>query len=292
MSKITYVLLAIISAGLSLWIADQFLTISGIKLLFSAGEYSVYYWCGAIAFTGAMSTWYLANDMAVWSVGAEYCIDENEVPGVTRTRRIMEELNKSFGLPELPRLAIYPGQDINAIVVARSRSSSTIAVSQALVERSSDAQIRTIVAYCLAKISSGGILPLLLIQGSLMAFTLFPARMFALLLGTSLRTADEDTPSDTVERLITASLEVILVPFSALLIRFYSRYCQRRTDQIVAQLIGRGEMRAVLESLTKEASPRAFREAYALPHKFGMSILPRMRIFSFHRSYQERAALS
>lgn len=287
MFKFIFILIGIFSIWVSMWLGDQALTSLGIKDVFSAHQYAVYFWAGGIALTGALSTWYLANDMAVWSVGAEYCASDDAV--VAKISPMITELSAAAGLKVPPRLAVYPVTEINAIVVARSRSSSTVAVSQGLLERANEAQIRSVIGYAVSKISSGEIVPLLLLQGVVMAFTLFPARMFALLLGTSLRTADEDTPSDRVERLITAALEVLLLPSTALLIRLYSRMTQKKADQRAAILVGLENHAQVLASLESEVAPRVFRESYALPHKFGMAKLPHIKWLSFHLSYAVRA---
>ncbi len=287
MFKVLFLILGILTIFISMWLGDQALTALGIKDVFSAHQYSVYYWAGGIALTGALSTWYLANDMAVWSVGAEYTATDDV--SMERIRPVVAAISEAAGVKKLPRLAVYPVAEINAIIVARGRNSSTIALSQGLLDRANDNQIRSVIAYAIAKIGSNEIVPLLLLQGVVMAFTLFPARMFALLLGTSLRTADEETPSDLVERLITASLELLLLPFTALLIRTYSRICQKRSDRRAAILLGGENYAQVLNSLESESARRMFRESYALPHKFGMAKLPHLKWLSFHASYASRA---
>ncbi len=287
MFRFVYVLIGIFCTGFSIWLSDHLLGSFGLKQAFNAHEYSVYFWAGGISLIGALSTWSLANDMAVWSVGAEYvAIDD---PRFNEIRSIVTELSKAVGLSKQPRIAVYPVTDINAIVVARSRNSSTIAFSEGTIDRADESQIRAIVGYSVAKISSGEIIPLLLLPGVVMAFTLFPTRMFALLLGTSLRTAEEDTPSDTIERILTAALEVLLLPLTALLIRLYSREIQKRADRRAATIFGTDKFINVLKTLESESAPRVFRESYALAHKFGVAKIFRIKILSFHSSYAARA---
>ncbi|MBM4250577.1 MAG: hypothetical protein FJ146_01230 [Deltaproteobacteria bacterium] len=287
MFKAVFLMIGVICTGLSIAFADYWLSKLGLKELVGAREYAVFFWAGGIALTGALSTWYLANDMAVWSVGAEYV--KSDEPSLANIQALVAALSLAAGLKHQPKLAVYPVQDINAIVVARSRRSSTIAISKGALDRADDSQMRAIIGYCVTKIASGEIIPLLLLQGVVMAFTLFPTRMFALLLGTSLRTAEEDTPSDTIERVLTAILEVLFLPFTALLIRYYSREIENRADRRAAAILGADRFKTALKTLESESAPRVFRESYALPHKFGMTKLPRLWLLGFHASYGLRA---
>ena len=279
--------LGILGISISFGTFDFLLREYGISQIFQIRPYSVLIGGIIVALCGAASTWYLGKDIAGWYVNVQ------PLPPVAQTRidvaAMVAKLGPRFGLLTQPELGVFPGTDINAFIVGRNQNVVTLAVTEGLLDHATPEQAEVVLAYCLAKLTAGYTLSQLLMQGMVAAFTLFPARMFALILGTSLRTADDDTPTDGVEHLVIAGFELVLIPLTALLNRWLSRSAQAQTDQYVASILGRECTELTLNCCAKEHGRPTNREAFTMPHKFGLAKKPRLSWLSYHSSYSVRS---
>lgn len=278
--------LGILGIATSFALFDLLLREYGISQILQIRPYAVLIGGVIVALCGAASTWYLGKDIAGWSVNVQ------ALPTSAQARidvaTIVANLSPRFGLSSMPELGVFPGTDINAFIVGRNQKVVTLAVTDGLLEHATPEQAEVVLAYCMAKLTNGYTLTQLLLQGMVAAFTLFPARVFALILGTSLRTADEDTPTDGVEHLVIAGLEFALIPLTALLNRWFSRSAQAQTDRYVASILGRECIASTLSSCTKEHGRQTNREAFMMPHKFGLAKEPYLGWLSYHLTYQAR----
>jgi hypothetical protein len=100
--------------------------------------------------------------------------------------------------------------------------------------------------------------------GLMIAMTLFPARMMALILGTSLRSAEEETPSDEVETLILFLHEVCLVALGSLCMRYFVRDTLASIDM---QMVRPSDIQPWIQLLDKDAQRRmvTHRERFTAP---------------------------
>jgi hypothetical protein len=94
--------------------------------------------------------------------------------------------------------------------------------------------------------------------------TLFPARMMALILGTSLRSAEEETPSDEVETLMLILHEVCLVALGSLSMRYFARSALVRADKQMAATSFRAPWTQLLE-LDEATRKEGHRERFTAP---------------------------
>lgn len=249
----------------------------------------------ALAVTGSLSSWWMARDLAAWSLAVrpiEPSRESSEVQAsLAELDRDCRELAGHLQLTSLPQLGIYDSDEVNAFVAGRQPRGALLAVSTGLLQRLEAHERRAIVALALARIKNRDVLILPLLYGVISIFSLYPARMFALLMGTSLRTAEEDTPSDHLEWFMERLLEFTLIPGAALLWRHYTRTSLARLDREAAAVVGTDALTSALRS-SKGATTwrRGGREMYTRPLSFfGPSIKPLSQL-SFHEPLERRVA--
>ena len=117
--------------------------------------------------------------------------------------------------------------------------------------------------------------------------TLFPARMMALLLGTSLRSSEEETPSDAVETFMVILFEAFFVLFGALAMRQFSRLSAVRIDSELMHSPLHDAYVKLLESETSSRKER-HRERFTAPFCAFDRVPKAFTIFRYVPSSQSR----
>jgi heat shock protein HtpX len=230
---------------------------------------------------GGLASWFMSADIGTWSVnGGSY---EGELIGVAA------RLAPRFGLKTPPVIGSYESDDVNAFAIGRSRGRAKIFISTGLEKQLTPEQAEAVIAHELAKIASGDMATLMLIEGIINFFAIYPTRFLSLLLGTALRTAEEETPSDAVERIMKLVLEIALVPLTSLVARQFARSAEAHADRLAAQVIGRDRMVALLRDF-KQPKGFANREMFTAPHAFSGKTLPFLRFLSHQNPMAHRAS--
>lgn len=220
---------------------------------------------------GLISTLYLARDVATWSLKglspSEWPEDGDEVMRrrvIDLPRQVEEVLAASKWRWREPRIRVFPSNELNAIGLSVGRNRSLILLSTAIIEDASEEELKAALRHSILRLKSGKMTGILVMYGLMIAMTLFPARMMALILGTALRSADEETPSDEVETLILVLHEVCLVALGSLSMRYFVRDTLAFVDK---QLEASHEMQAWIDLLKKDTKRRkvAHRERFTAP---------------------------
>lgn len=179
---------------------------------------------------GLLSTLYLARDLATWALNgvaaAEWDADLRQKPGLTGKwmNSVLPDILKGCDWRwATPRLCVYPSKELNAVALSVGRGRSLILASSALLERATEDQAKAALTHSVLRLKSGQMTGLVIMYGMMIAMTLFPARMMALILGTALRSAEEETPSDTVETLILFLHEVCFVFLGSVCMKYFAR---------------------------------------------------------------------
>jgi Zn-dependent protease with chaperone function len=190
------------------------------------------------------------------------------------------ELSQRVGLKQAPEVFLYDGAVMDAVGGGPWPSRSTLAVSSAIANDLDSPAATAILAHALARIKTGDAALLPFLQGTAHVFTLFPARMMALLLGTSLRTAEEDTPSDAVEMLMIATLDVCLTLGGSLVVRHFARGAERRADAVAKSVVGASALSDAL--VAYESGKEPYRDAFTAAMNFGAKVKPAFAFVSYH----------
>jgi heat shock protein HtpX len=212
-----------------------------------------------IGLIGAAVSWFMAKSVSDWSLGAKPYADEHVRATTGDLRWAVRRLTQTLNLGETPSLAVYASPHVNAFAIDRGMGAAEINVSTGLLAELSGEEAEAVLAQAAAKLASRDGLTLQLLRGMINPFTILPTRMFSLLMGTSPRTADEETPVDAIENAMRAVLELALAPVSGLLARAFARGAERRADARVATVLGRERMLGVLARLREESPPQATR---------------------------------
>lgn len=238
--------------------------------------------CGLIALTGACVAWWMSRDIATWGMLVRPI---DELPDTATTAAIktaVETFCGTLGLRQSPEIGFYESEEVNAFAIGRTRRRSMLAVSTGLLRKLTPAQRDAVLAHELAYIASGDAITFPLIYGQVQAFTLFPARMLALLLGTALRTAEEETPSDPVETLVVAILEICITPVASLLARQFQRAALSRADQKAATILGPETVVETLRALHESVGHNINRDKFCAPLKISAVAPLGISLLGFH----------
>lgn len=245
---------------------------------------------------GLLSTLYLARDMATWALkgmmAADWDEDLPQKPGLTGQWMISV-------LPDIlkdcdwrwtkPRLCIFPSKELNVVALSVGRNRSLLLVSSALLERATEDQAKAALMHSVLRLKSGQMTGLVLMYGMMIAMTLFPARMMALILGTALRSAEEETPSDEVETLILFLHEVCFVILGSLCMRYFARRANLLADK---QTCTTSHGRGLLQLLEMDAASRseANREKFTAPFCLFEKVGRFFKLWSYSEASSDRLA--
>jgi Zn-dependent protease with chaperone function len=245
---------------------------------------------------GLVSTIYLARDVATWALKGvmpeEWDEDLSRKPGLTGQWMISvlpDILNSCDWRWAVPRLGIFPSKELNAVALSVGRGRSLILVSSAMLERATEDQAKAALTHSVLRLKSGQMTGLVIMYGMMIAMTLFPARMMALILGTALRSAEEETPSDEVETLILFLHEVCFVILGSLCMRYFARRANMLADkQTCATIHGKGLMQLLeMDVATRsEANRERFTAPFCLFEKVGRFF----KLWSYAESGSDRLA--
>ena len=288
--RLIYVVLGSLAIAATFYALGRLLAVTGGLAVLGIDEPSVLRAGLVLAWAGALSCWAAGREIAFWSVNARPWQAQDaqragDVPAAAAA------LAARLGLPAA-EVTVYPSREVNAFAVSRPFGANRImlAVSTSLLGRLDQEETKAVIAHELAKVGSGDVATLLLVQGFVWMFTLFPARMVALLCGTSLRTAEEETASDLFEVAIIAALEICFVPLASLVARACARGAEARADRAAAAVVGAAPLRAVLADVAAQNAATPLREVFTAPLKFVQPVKPALRFLSYHLPVATRLA--
>lgn len=287
---------ALAGIGLNLWIFARFLEATGALEIMGFTVPGVVIGGLILALVGLASSLFLVKDVAIWALGAapldEWYADEETVAAIQQSGSLGESdvsqvvdgvLQSCQWRWSAPQIFVYPQDEVNVVAVGVRRSNAVILISKGILTAHSQASLEPALRFAVHRLSRGDMGFLAAMYGMIIPFTLFPARMMALLLGTSLRTSDEDTPSDTVERMMYGSLEFVLVFCGSLVAKFYARSSEVATDQLLAASDpSRIDLLRALQDDSRDRVTR-HREPFTAPFTFTDRVIPWRAAFGYHR---------
>ena len=279
--RLFYLVLATVTIALSFYVLELLLIDVGVMQLLGIREHGFLGAGVMISLLGSLMTWYLARDLVISST-MTHLVTGGEWPDV------VADLARRSGLKWVPEVGVYEYAGSNAIVVGRVNSRMLIALSQGLIDAGPGPAANLVIAHQLARIQSGDVVTQLLLQGFVSIFTLFPTRMFATFLGTSLRTAEDETPTDSPEALLASLLEMLITPYTSLLVRFYARGVEARCDLRACEVLGQAQVITGFAELTQAPTQQPYRELFALPLKFSGKPMAATNLLVYHASLPQR----
>jgi len=289
MRHVFYPILTSLSLLLAIILLSQGCQEVGVFDLLAVEQRKVVIGLFVLCWVGGITSWIMAKSVAIWSVRARPLSPEDLTATAGDLTATAQRLAPLFHI-KAPDLAVYPSDEANAFAVGWLRNHSLIVVTTGLLSRLQPAQAEAVLAHEMAKISRRDVSTLLLTHGMLNVFTIFPARMLAFIFGTSLRTFEDETPSDEVEIGIMMTLEILVAGLATLVVRQFSRRAEARADRDAAAAIGSTNLVQALGILEGQAPKRSHREVFVWPVKFGATVKARLAAIAYHLPPARRIA--
>lgn len=196
-------------------------------------------------------------------------------------------LCQAAGMKKMPELAIYESDDKNAFATGRSKNSSLIAVSSALLEDMSGDGIEAVIAHEVSHIMNGDMVTQTLLQSALnmvVSVIIIPITIFKWFAFFS------NERNSVAIYYIAAIFEflasTVLFFLSGLLLKKYSRAREFKADYLASQLTSPNKMIRALQELDGSAILSPAQKPYAAMQFNGVSRF--LDLFSTHPSIERR----
>lgn len=196
-------------------------------------------------------------------------------------------LAEKAGLRKMPEVAIYASDDRNAFATGRSKNSSLVAVSTALLDDMTPDAIEAVIAHEIAHIVNGDMVTQTLLQSFLNMIVSVIVLPFTLYRWGAFFFANRDTA--WVYWLIWLAewlVSLVLLFFAGLIAKKYSRHREFGADHLASQLTHPAQMISALQQLGGGAMIAPQHKRYAALQFNGQSRF--MDLFSTHPSIERR----
>ena len=203
----------------------------------------------------------------------------------------VHQLASRAGLPSMPEVGIYRGDEINAFATGPSKSNSLVAVSTGLLNKMNDEEIEGVLAHEVAHIANGDMVTMALLQGVLNAFVMFAARVAAYAISNVMRGEDDEGGGFNylTHFIVVFVLEIFFGIFASIIVAWFSRFREFRADAGAGNLAGKDRMIAALEALKKNYNCLSKGESSIKTMQIS-SQSSFMALFSSHPSLDRRIA--
>ena len=275
-----------ISIVLNLLNVRPFLTSHGLNYT------SLMIFCLVWGMGGALISLSLSRMMAKWLMGVRVIDPHTDDPVLARLVTTVYHLAQQARLPDMPQVGIYESPEVNAFATGPTKRRSLVAVSRGLLQRMSQKELEGVLAHEITHISNGDMVTMTLLQGVVNAFVMFLARVLALALSGS-RGGNREQVSRGSYMLWVILFEILFMVLGTLVIAAYSRWREFRADAGGAELAGKGNMIAALQSLKalqERRDPRAEQPSFDAMKISGHRKSPLMSLFASHPPLEERIA--
>ncbi len=229
---------------LSLLGFDQIMAANGVGMNTSG----MLFFCAIFGFGGSLISLFLSKWMAKRGTGTQI-IDQPRNASEQWLVDTVTELARDAGIG-MPEVGIFPSQSSNAFATGWNRNDALVAVSQGLLQRFKQDEIRAVLAHEIGHVANGDMVTLTMIQGVVNTFVLFFSRVIG----------------HTVDRVIfknergfgpgywigTILAQIVLSIFASMIVMWFSRWREFRADAAGASLAGSAAMIGALQRLQAE----------------------------------------
>src|SRR5690554_2735363 len=136
---------------------------------------SLLIFCAVFGFAGSFISLFLSKWLAKKSTGTRV-IDQ---PRNAREQWLVQTVAELAGKAKIgmPEVGVFPAQQSNAFATGWNRNQALVAVSEGLLQRFSQDEIRAVLAHEIGHVANGDMVTLALIQGVVNTFVMFFARI-------------------------------------------------------------------------------------------------------------------
>ncbi|HRP68012.1 MAG TPA: protease HtpX [Turneriella sp.] len=247
--------------------------------------------CLIWGFVGAFISLALSKVMAKMMMGLSV-IDPRNASGIeAQLVATVHRLAKAAGLTQMPEVAMYESEEVNAFATGPTRSSSLVAVSSGLLRKMEWSEVEGVLGHEVAHIANGDMVTMALLQGVVNAFVMFLSRVVAFAISTAMSRSDDregaSFPS-LLNFILTIVFDIIFTLLGSLVVAAFSRYREYRADAGGASLAGSSKMIAALERLK---STQELVDTNTAPSMASMKISNKkgfLALFSTHPPLKDR----
>ncbi|MBI5444561.1 MAG: protease HtpX [Deltaproteobacteria bacterium] len=284
---VNVLVVATISVVLSLLGVRPYLTSRGLDLT------SLAVFCLVWGFGGAFISLGLSRVLAKWGMGVKLIDPNTADAGAQELVQTVYRLAQAAGLKTMPQVGVYDSDEVNAFATGPTKNRALVAVSTGLVRRLRRDEVEGVLGHEIAHVANGDMVTMTLVQGVVNAFTMFLARVVAVLVAQLFRRDEED---GGVSRLVyfvaTLVFDIAFSILGSVVVAWFSRLREFRADAGGARLAGREQMIGALEALQRTygivdpaSSQAAVQTLKISGHPTGL-----MRFFSTHPPLATRIA--
>lgn len=205
--------------------------------------------CFVFGMSGSFVSLMISKWMAKRATGTQI-IENPGTPQEVWLINTVQELSKAANIG-MPEVGIFPSNQSNAFATGWNKNKALVAVSQGLLSRFDQNEIRAVLAHEIGHVANGDMVTLALIQGVVNTFVMFFARIIG----------------HTVDRVVfktqrghgigfyvaTFIAEIILGILASMIVFWFSRRREFRADEAGARLAGQGAMISALQRLQRES---------------------------------------
>ena len=234
-------------------------------------------------FGGSFISLAISKWMAKRSTGAVVIT----TPSNATERWLLETVKKQadkVGI-NMPEVAIYQAQDMNAFATGMKKNSALVAVSTGLLEQMTQDEAEAVLAHEVSHIANGDMVTLALIQGVVNTFVIFLARVIGGFIDNAMRgNNDNDSGRGFSYFIIVFALEMVFGILASTIVMYYSRKREFSADSGSASLVGKAKMIAALKRLQMTSEPKLEGSLMA----FGISGKKKSNLFMSHPPLEDR----
>jgi heat shock protein HtpX len=210
---------------------NRFLTANGLDLGALLGFALI------MGFGGAFISLLISKPVAKWSSGVQLITEPrnaDEAWIVDTVRRLSEKAG--IGMPEV---GIFQGEP-NAFATGAFKNNALVAVSTGLLQGMTRDEVEAVLGHEVAHIANGDMVTMALIQGVMNTFVVFLSRIVGYAVDSFLRKGDQESSGPGIGYYVTTIvLDIILGFLAAIIVAWFSRQREFRSDSGAAQLLGR-----------------------------------------------------
>jgi heat shock protein HtpX len=149
---------------------------------------------------------------------------------------------------DMPEVAIYPSDDVNAFATGAKRNDALVAVSVGLLQQMQPDEIEAVLAHEVSHVANGDMVTLTLIQGVLNTFVILISRLIAQVIT---ETITRGKGGQGVYFMVVIAVQIVLGFLASMIVMWFSRRREFRADAGSGALSGNDKMIRALEALQR-----------------------------------------
>jgi len=213
---------------------------------------------GVIGFGGSFISLLISKWMAKRMTGAVVITEPNNNVEKWLITTV-EKQAKTVGI-NMPEVAIFPSEQMNAFATGASKNNALVAVSQGLLDNMAQGEIEAVLGHEMSHIANGDMVTLTLIQGVVNTFVVFLSRIVGHIVD---RVILKNERGHGIGYFVTVLIsQMVLSILASVIVMYFSRKREFIADTGGADLAGHQNMISALKRLAQK-EPEALPEQLA-----------------------------